>query len=250
MVRPVTKRAVFAAAALALVGTSYALAQSVEGLDLQQVLGRGDASEQDAQRLADEVLRRSSAMQDEALETARKGEDNLQHNAPRLGGGPAGPIDFDELVRTAGSNAAGGARAPQLIVFASLSMPPQSLKALIRDTARAGGAVVFNGFPGNSMKAFQQGILKVVEQDQDYASIGIDPRLFRAFAVTAVPTFVVVTSDFDLCDGFTCQTAVPPFDRMSGNVSLEHVLETFADGHGPGAAISAQALARLRQGPL
>lgn len=247
MVRPVTNRAIFAAAALALVGTGYALAQSVEGLDLQAVLGRGEAGEQDAQRLADEVLRRSAAMQDEARETARQGEDNLQHNAPRLGGGPAGPIDFDELVRTAGSNAAGGARAPQLIVFASLSMPPQSLKALIRDTARAGGAVVFNGFPGNAMKAFQQGILKVVEQNQDYASIGIDPRLFRAFGIEAVPTYVVTSSDFDLCDGFDCQTQVPPHDRMSGNVSAAYALETFARGGGPGALLAAQHLARLER---
>src|SRR3546814_6956398 len=82
--------------------------------------------------------------------------------------------------------------APQLIVFASLSMPEQSLKKLIRDTAKAGGTVVFNGFPGNSMKAFQQGIMKVVDNEDAYGSIGIDPRLFRAFDVTAVPAIVVV----------------------------------------------------------
>src|SRR3546814_16743914 len=70
--------------------------------------------------------------------------------------------------------------APQLIVFASLSMPEQSLKKLIRDTAKAGGTVVFNGFPGNSMKAFQQGIMKVVDNEDAYGSIGIDPRLFRS----------------------------------------------------------------------
>src|SRR3546814_14300025 len=61
--------------------------------------------------------------------------------------------------------------APQLIVFASLSMPEQSLKQLIRDTAKAGGTVVFNGFPGNSMKAFQQGIMKVVDNQDASGSI-------------------------------------------------------------------------------
>lgn len=108
--------------------------------------------------------------------------------------------------------------------------------------------MVFNGFPGNSMKAFQQGILKVVEKNEDYGNIGIDPRLFRAFEVTSVPTFVVVSSDFDVCDGFDCKTVVPPFDRMSGNVTLEHVLETFTQGRGPGSPISAQALGRLKRG--
>lgn len=249
MGRRTAKHLVAAGTALIAVGASYALAQNVEGLDLQALLGRSEAGDQDAQALATEVLRRSAAMRDVASETARQGEENLQSNIARLGGGPAGPINFDELIRTAGSNGAVQGRAPQLIVFASLSMPRQSLKALIRDTARAGGAVVFNGFPGNSMKAFQQGILKVVEQNQDYANIGIDPRLFRAFKVTAVPTYVVVTSDFDLCDGFICQTQVPPFDRMSGNVPLEHALTVFAAGRGPGAAISSQALARLKRGP-
>src|SRR3546814_2065943 len=83
--------------------------------------------------------------------------------------------------------------APQLIVFASLAMPEQGLKQLIRDAAKAGGTVVFSGFPGNSMKAFQQGIMKVVDNQDAYGSIGIDPRLFRAFDVTAVPAIVVVT---------------------------------------------------------
>lgn len=238
-----------AVAALALAGASYALAQNVEGLDIQSVLGRGEAGEKDAQALADEVLRRGKDMQDEARSVVEQGQGNLQRNASRIGGSPAGPIDFDELVRTAGATQAEGGRAPQLIVFASLSMPPESLKQLLRDTSKAGGAVVFNGFPGNSMKAFQQGILKVVDRQEDYGNIGIDPRLFRAFDVTAVPTFVVATSDFDLCDGFECRTQVPPFDRMSGNVTLEHVLETFVEGRGPGAGISAQALVRLKRGP-
>src|SRR3546814_5969162 len=112
--------------------------------------------------------------------------------------------------------------APQLIVFASLSMPEQSLKKLIRDTAKAGGTVVFNGFPGNSMKAFQQGIMKVVDNEDAYGSIGIDPRLFRAFDVAAVPAILVVTSEFELREGLHSRTSDAPFARISGNVTLEH----------------------------
>jgi conjugal transfer pilus assembly protein TrbC len=138
--------------------------------------------------------------------------------------------------------------APLFIVFASLSMPPESLKPLIRDTSKAGGAVVFQGFPGNSMKAFQQGITKVIEPGQETKSLGIDPRLFRAFNVTSVPAFVVVTSDFDLCDGLTCRTTPPPHDRMSGNITVRYVLETFATGGGPGARIAATALKQLDAG--
>ncbi|MCC7226424.1 MAG: hypothetical protein IT507_06985, partial [Burkholderiaceae bacterium] len=53
---------IIAVAGVALVGASYALAQNVEGLDIQAVLGRGESGEKDAQALADEVLRRSKDM--------------------------------------------------------------------------------------------------------------------------------------------------------------------------------------------
>src|SRR3546814_9024133 len=100
--------------------------------------------------------------------------------------GPAGPIDFDEIGQGAATNAgARGGEAPQLIAFASLSMPPKALRQLIQDTARAGGVVVFRGFPNNSLKAFSQALGKIVERQDDFANIGIDPRLFRTFDVQA-----------------------------------------------------------------
>ena len=77
------------------------------------------------------------------------------------------------------------------------------------------------------------------------SAVGVDPRLFRAFDVEAVPTFVVTATDFDLCDGFDCRTAVPPHDRMSGNVTLEFALDRFATGGGPAARVAAAYRARL-----
>ena len=58
----------------------------------------------------------------------------------------------------------------------------------------------------------------------------------------------VVTSDFDVCDGFACKTVTPPHDRMSGNVTVRYALETFATGGGPGARIAATALKQLDKG--
>lgn len=236
------------ACAASIVGAA-AFAQNVDGLDIQAVLGRASAAGPDAEALIEDVSRRGEDLKDEVRSVAEGGERNLRTSGALLGDRQGGPFYFDEIVKTAQDDGRGDKSAPQLIVFASLSMPEQSLKALIRDTAKAGGSVVFNGLPGGSMKAFQQGIMKVVENDGAYTNIGIDPRLFRAFEVTAVPAIVVVTSDFELCDGFHCRTALPPFDRMSGNVPLEYALETFVDGRGPGAAIAGQALARLRARP-
>ncbi|WP_371426052.1 TrbC family F-type conjugative pilus assembly protein [Tardiphaga sp.] len=80
-----------------------------------------------------------------------------------------------------------------------------------------------------------------------FASIGVDPRLFRAFQVQAVPTYVSVSSDFDLCAGFSCTTKVPPYDRMIGNVTVEYALSTFAEGNGPGARVAAVALSNMKR---
>lgn len=253
MLRPLTSisrkaKIVAALGCLCALGGGIALAQSVDGIDIERIMGRASDTNPDAEALAREVAARAEALRSEAEAVARQGAQNMERNARVLGEVSSGPVDFESLLGTAVDNQAERGRAPQLIVFASLSMPEQSLKQLIRDTAKAGGMVVFNGFPGNSMKAFQQGILKVVDNKDDYGSIGIDPRLFRAFRVTAVPTVVVVTSDFDPCDGFDCTTQVPPFDRMSGNVPLEYVLDTFVQGRGPGSSIASQALSRLRQG--
>ena len=55
----------------------------------------------------------------------------------------------------------------------------------------------------------------------------------------------MLSTDFSPCDGFDCTSVVPPHDRIAGNVSVAHVLETFAGGGGPGAALARLHLARL-----
>jgi conjugal transfer pilus assembly protein TrbC len=54
------------------------------------------------------------------------------------------PVDLDALVADAGRSMAPSPQsAPMLIAFASLSMPPESLKRMIADVSKAGGMVVF-----------------------------------------------------------------------------------------------------------
>jgi conjugal transfer pilus assembly protein TrbC len=232
--------------AIALLGAAAVLAQTVDGLDLGAVQKKGDAVSEDAAAFVNDIKRRSDALAQDARETAAGGAANQQRYAEAQGKAE-GASELDTMMASVSAKTDTG-DAPLFIVFASLSMPPESLKPLIRDTSKAGGAVVFQGFPGNSMKAFQQGITKVIEPGQETKSLGIDPRLFRAFNVTSVPAFVVVTSDFDLCDGLTCRTTPPPHDRMSGNITVRYVLETFATGGGPGARIAATALKQLDAG--
>src|SRR3546814_18130875 len=114
-------------------------------------------------------------MREDAKSAADGGNRNLRDNKGILGGGPAGPIDFDQMLQASNALEASDQGAPQLIVFASLSMPDQSLKNLLRDTAKAGGTFVFNGFPATSMKAFQHALMKVVHHETAYLNLRIHP---------------------------------------------------------------------------
>lgn len=228
---------------------SAAIAQTVEGIDIGAVRTRAQEEQKNAEDFVQSVLDRGKPYEVEAQEVRTSAMEALARvNPADLPKGPDGPVDFDTLVAGAASNqAAFDASGPLFIVFASLSMPKDALARLIADTSAAGGIVAFRGFPGNEAKAFVAGMKGVLTAPEQQAHIAIDPRLFRAFAVQAAPTFVVVSSDFELCKGLDCQTALPAHDRMAGNVTVEYVLESFADGRGPGAPIARTALARFRK---
>lgn len=145
-----------------LASISALLAQTVDGVDIQAVKKRSADLVAEAQAFVDQVEDRGDQFRDEAAAVRENGTENMRRiSAKDLPKGPAGPVDFDEIVRGATIN------------------------------ANARGVVVFCGFPNNSAKEFVARIGKVVEQGQ-LASIGIDPRLFHAFDVQAVPTYVTV----------------------------------------------------------
>lgn len=227
------------------------LAQTVEGVEAGRLREAAKAQEKDVRIFADEVRRRGEQLREDAL-AARAAATANRLRAPAVPAKAAsakagGVFDFDQLVADAQTARDGPAKhaGPRFIAFASMSMPVGSLRAMIRDVGKAGGVVVFRGFQNNSVKAFSAAMLKVVDKGQKTQGIGIDPRLFRAFSVTAVPAYVVTSTDLDLCDGFACKTPLPPHDRLDGNVTTAYALETLAAGGGPGASASKVFLKRL-----
>lgn len=244
------RRITIVIAALAGVAGIQAIAQTVDGLDLEAIKRRSAAMQGDAEIFANHVRNRGDAFREEAVVIQAKSTENLANlaNADLPVNGD-GAFDFDEIIKGASQNVAGTkGDAPQFIAFASLSMPPAALRQLIADTAKAGGVVVFRGFPNNSMKAFSAMLGKVVTDKDQLSNVGIDPRLFRAFNVEAVPTYVAVSTDFDLCSGLHCTTSVPTHDKITGNVSVRYVLDTFISARGPGAGVASVALRNLSKG--
>ena len=117
---------------------------TVDGIDVQAVKKRAADLAADAHAFVEQVKDRGDQFREEAVTIRDAGTDNMRRVASTdLPKGPAGAVDFDEIVQGAAKNAsARGGEAPQFIAFASLSMPDAALKQMVRDTASAGGVVV------------------------------------------------------------------------------------------------------------
>ncbi len=220
-------------------------------LDVEAIRAASQNHMEEAEALAKDIHARSQALQKDARETRVKANANHRRYTHTVRQNRAKDkkevFDFDRMITDHAKMAeANLGNAPRFIAFASLSMPQKSLKALARNMKAAGGVTVLRGFPGGSAKTLTQMLSKMASGGEELSTLGIDPRLFRTFDIKVAPSFVMASSDFSLCDGFECKGALPPHDRMTGNVSVEYVLETFASG-GPGSHLAALHLARLER---
>lgn len=227
-----------------------ALAQTApDGLDLETIRKRAAEHASDAEALAANVRQQAKLLNEDARAVQVEAQDRRAAYAQSITPAPSdAPLNFDAMIaEQAEAEKASLAASPRFIAFASLSMPPAALKALVRDMTRAGGVTVLRGFPHGDSAAFKKRLAEIWSDRDEAGSLGIDPRLFRSFDIKAVPSFVMLSTDFSPCDGFDCTSAVPPHDRIAGNISVGEVLETFADGKGPGAELARLHLRQLEQ---
>src|SRR3546814_5918220 len=79
------------------------LAQTVDGIDVQAIKKKSADLQADAQAFVDQIKDRGDAFRDEAVTVREGGMENMQRVASTdLPTGPAGPIDFDEIVQEIG----------------------------------------------------------------------------------------------------------------------------------------------------
>lgn len=239
---------------IASLSVGAALAQtSVDGLNLEAIDKRAQGAAADLSQFVAQVLDRQAKANEEQRASVQGLVDNATQRAaalkPTRGNPASGGVDLDALVGEAKQAMQPEPRsAPMFIAFASLSMPADSLKRLIADVSKAGGMVVFRGFPASGGRTFMEQLRKVVPQGEQ-AHISIDPRLFTAYHVEAVPTYVAASASFPLCSGPDCISEPTPYDRLAGNVTTHFALETFVDGNGPGAPTARAALGLLDRDP-
>jgi len=153
------------------------------------------------------------------------------------------PIDLEALARGYASQAEAMTRAqglvagPGLLVFVSLSMPRPTLQRLVDQAARAKASIVLRGFANGSLRDTVAQVQGLIGSRQ--VAVQIDPQAFDRYAVTRVPTFVLVRDGTRpvACASGSCAPA-DSFLRASGDVSLDYALEHMrrsAPGFGPPA---------------
>lgn len=152
---------------------------------------------------------------------------------PATSGNPAHPIDIKAIARH--FDRMGNPRqrtlpqdgTPHLLAFVSFSMPIATLQRLAVDAERTHTTLVLRGMILGDMQKTMQAVKDVIGQHK--VAWFIDPDAFTRFAVTSVPSYVLlkrgaVARD---CGGNQCFTD-GDFAKVSGDVSIDYALDHIA----------------------
>jgi conjugal transfer pilus assembly protein TrbC len=123
-----------------------------------------------------------------------------------------------------------------VLVFASFSMPEESLRGFLKEAEKIKAPVIIRGLIHNSFSDTTQALLSLMPDKR--GGLQVDPTLFQRFHIKTVPA-VVVLDESCLADAH-CQT----FDVVYGNVTLSYALEEMAKQQD---AISTHAQAALKK---
>jgi conjugal transfer pilus assembly protein TrbC len=196
----------FAIAAISL-WVAPALAQE-DGPDLASLLAKAQAR---AEREAADIAAWAQSLGHRADAGTPAAAPIAAANPGRIVEGAA--LMDDPAWRAIGQPARTPAPTGGVYVAVSLSMPPEALRALARDAHRAGARVVIRGLIDNSFKATLLRIREVFN-DQSLGGVAIDPQIFKAFAVSAVPSVIAADAPVQPCGALGCTPAAPAFDKI------------------------------------
>lgn len=144
-----------------------------------------------------------------------------QYERLRRGPGAGGQADKDDPGK-------GPRNASGLMIFLSLSMPEPTIRALIADAKRARALLVLRGVQDSSLRKTTERIEALM--GKTHTAWNIDPALFERFAVTAVPSFVLIDPHRPVlldCGADKCQGTA--FSKVSGDVSITYALQAIVD---------------------
>ncbi len=161
----------------------------------------------------------------------------------------AARTDIEALARAGarlGSPSAQPTAASPLRIFITLEMPRASLQLLTDQAARSGAVLVLRGLKANSMRETLAAVSSLIGERQ--VAWVIEPEAFARHRIERAPTFVLSLderADTATSCGTDCRTP-PAFVSVSGDVSLDHALDTLARQRPEVRPLVAPLLARLK----
>ncbi|MCY4641001.1 MAG: type-F conjugative transfer system pilin assembly protein TrbC [Chloroflexi bacterium] len=218
----------------------------VFGLAAWLGLGRAQDTAGDAARdLVDQVLPQAGPDGRRDLKSwSRSVIERALQRAGRKASGGSTPLPAERHAARLPASLSGRARGPEVIVFMSLSAPPESWRQWSREAARIGAPLVLRGFGPGGLQATVKRIGPYLDREGGAA---VDPRLFRLFDITVIPAVAVVPGGVPPCESRGCsQDPAPPHDRIAGNIGLGAALEAIAAEGEPGRGAANRHLAALR----
>lgn len=173
---------------------------------------------------------------------------NLLLNMPKVSQdalNQRGTTDYDRLSKQFYAGAKDSKDVDDLVVFVSLSMPKESLRAIADQSARYGAVMVFRGLKDNSMKAMMLEMKTIIGSNRK-VNMQINPVVFSKLNVQEVPTFAIIKGKDVSNENSPACAPASAFMSISGNVPLTYALEKLAASSPPDFARIAEA--HIKQG--
>ena len=175
---------------------------------------------------------------------------NLMLNMPKVTPealGQRGRTDYGRLSKQFYAGVESKEEPDDLVVFVSLSMPKESLRALAEQSSRYGAVMVFRGLKDNSLKATMFAMKDIIGNNHK-VNMQINPVVFSKLDVKQVPTFAVIKGR-NIAEGDS-QACAPPSAYMSvaGDVPLGYALGKLAEASPPEFARIAEAHIKMGEG--
>jgi conjugal transfer pilus assembly protein TrbC len=176
-------------------------------------------------RRTDEAVRQAEAKAQAQRNAPRFNVDAIPTPLPSAGAVPSN-TDLELLARDMMAKVS-LPQGPQLIAFATLSMPKPSLDRLIDDAARHGVTVLIRGMVEGSIPKTAERVQKLMEKRQ--VAWNIDPEAFKRYGIANVPAYVFIRAGAEAsttCGDMQC-FANSDFMKLSGDVPLSYALDQF-----------------------
>lgn len=113
-----------------------------------------------------------------------------------------------------------------LKIFVSFSMSNDLLKTYLKQAKLYRGVLVFKGLPNGSWRELSQRISEIVGNKVAGSQLQIDDISFEEYAITSVPTIVLVQDTRGLpFSGDDRDQSKLIYDKVSGNIGVRKALE-------------------------